>query len=54
MFPDLFEYQDIFASQLTTAVFVYATLAMMLINAMVALAVSRPDEKHPRMLQRPI
>jgi hypothetical protein len=40
---DLFEYQDIFASQLTVAVFVYATLAMITSNAILALTMSLPD-----------
>jgi hypothetical protein len=40
---DLFEYQDIFASQLTVAVFLYATLVMIASNTVLALAVSLPD-----------
>ena len=56
MFIDLFEYQDIFASHLTTMVYVYASLAMLMLNAGVVLALSRQTEKPAplRLLHRAI
>ena len=50
MFTDLFEYQDIFASYVTTAVFIYGTIAMIIANAIVALTLSLQDEK-PRAVR---
>ena len=53
---DLFEYQDIFASHLTMMVYVYASLAMLMLNAGVVLALSRQTEKPAplRLLHRVI
>jgi hypothetical protein len=52
----MFEYQDIFANHLTTAIFIYATVAMLLINAGLALtlALGRQDEtpRRARILHR--
>ena len=46
---DLFEYQEIFASPITTSVFVYATAALMLINLGIASFCSRYGER-PRTI----
>jgi hypothetical protein len=55
MFSDLFEFQDIFASHLTTAVFIYATIAMIVANAILALTLSLQDEKpRARLLHRAV
>jgi hypothetical protein len=50
MFSDLFEFQDIFASHLTTAIFIYATIAMIAANAVLALTLSLQDDK-PRAVR---
>ena len=52
----MFEYQEIFANHLTMAVFIYATVAMLLIDAGLALtlALGRQDEtpRRARILHR--
>jgi hypothetical protein len=52
----MFEYQEIFVNHLTMAVFIYASVAMLLINAGLALtlALGRQDETphRARMLHR--
>jgi hypothetical protein len=45
----MFEYQDIFASHLTTAVFIFASIAMLIVNAGSALALGLKDEAPPRV-----
>ena len=47
---DLFEYQEIFASPITTSVFVYATVALLLINLGAASLCSRHRER-PRQVR---
>jgi hypothetical protein len=42
---DLFEYQEIFASPIATAVFVYATAALLLVSAGAALVYTRRPER---------
>ena len=55
MFTDLFEFQDIFASSVTTAVFVYATAVLLLANAALALVLSlRTEKPRVRLLPRAI
>ena len=55
MFTDLFEFQDIFASNVTTAVFVYGTIALILANAILAFALSlRTEKPRVRLLPRAI
>jgi hypothetical protein len=44
---DLFEYQEMFASPIATAVFVYATTALMMIYAGIALFFGRQAERRP-------
>ena len=46
---DLFEYQEIFASPITTSVFIYATAALLLINLAVASLYSSHVERSPRV-----
>jgi hypothetical protein len=52
----MFEYQEIFANHLTMAVFIYATVAMLMISAGLALtlALGRQDEtpRRARILYR--
>jgi hypothetical protein len=56
MFTDLFEFQDIFASNVTTAVFVYATAVLVLANAALAFVLTfrRKKLQAPRILPRAI
>ena len=46
---DLFEYQEIFASPITTSIFIYATAALLLINLSIASFCSRYGER-PRTI----
>jgi len=46
---DLFEYQEIFASPITTSVFVYATAVLMLISLGIASFYSRHGERPQRV-----
>jgi hypothetical protein len=45
----MFDYQDIFSSHLTTVVFVYASVAMLIVNIGSALVLWRQDETPPRV-----
>jgi hypothetical protein len=40
---DLFEYQNIFESEIATSVFIYATAALLLVSASVALLTGAPS-----------
>ena len=46
---DLFEYQEIFASPITTSFFIYATAALLLINLGIASLYSRHSERPQRV-----
>jgi hypothetical protein len=46
---DLFEYQEIFASPIATSVFIYATVAFLLINLGVASLCGRHRERAPQV-----
>jgi hypothetical protein len=46
---DLFEYQEIFASPIATSVFIYATVALLLINLGVASLCGRHRERAPQV-----